>query len=146
LWAEAVELYRAARRKQPRGNLPLHLTGEAAQATALQHQETRRIQTEVDALAGIIGKWLNIPVLKAILDGADPRFTNLNETGEELIVRDQVSQVEIWVDCLGKEETTYRRNEALVLARAMRLVGGWELGNNHRTARFGLQKMWRRSS
>jgi predicted P-loop ATPase len=142
LWAEAFHGYREARKLRPKGALPLYIEGTEAQSYALEHQESRRIQTEADAFAGIIGAWLDEPVPRSLLDGVDASFQKLDGGSEETVLRDQISLIEIWVSRLRKDEASYGRKEANMLGRAMRLVGGWALNGSYRKSRFGKQKKW----
>lgn len=145
IWGEAVHLYREMRAKHPRGELPLFLEDREAQSYALRMQESRRITTEVDGFAGIVGAWLDAPVSVAKLEGLEARFDDLERGPDAKVLRETVSLPEIWEDCLGNDRRQYKRQDALMLSKVMRLVGGWENDDRPtRTKRFGIQKLWRR--
>ncbi|PAQ11112.1 VapE domain-containing protein [Mesorhizobium temperatum] len=67
IWAEAVSIYHGMSAKHGSADLPLHLT-DAAAATALVMQESRRVETSEEMLAGQIHAWLAEPI------GTDDRF------------------------------------------------------------------------
>lgn len=141
IWAEAVHLYREMRKKQPRGTLPLYLTNEESQREALEKQESRRVQTEIDVYAGVIQQWLAEPVPVSRIEGS--KFSNLD--GESKVLRMSVCLPEIWEQCFGNDIRQYKRSDALALGRAVRLVPGWGLNEKVvRTHKYGPQKVWRR--
>lgn len=116
LWAEALILYREMRAAQPFGTLPLYLTNPEAQTIAARLQESRRVETPDDALAGQISAWLARPVSSgnAIEDGEAPRF------------RTETCLIEIWMECMGGSKTGYTVPVSQSIGRAMKLVPGWE--------------------
>src|SRR5690606_37961468 len=59
VWAEAVAIYHQMRSDQPLGTLPLYLRDAEAKATAAQLQESRRVETAEDGIAGRISGWLD---------------------------------------------------------------------------------------
>jgi hypothetical protein len=139
VWAEAFAIYREMRVKQPHGTLPLYLDGAALQQ-ALGLQESRRVETEADALAGLISDWLKRPIVTGSFD------SDTDDSGEPRY-RTETCLIEIWCECLGNEARSYYNNRQahLSLAKAMRLVEGWDsAGSKTFRAPYGKQKMYAR--
>ncbi len=136
LWAEAVVLYQAMRAAQPIGDLPLYLTGAAAQAIALQHQESAQVENADEAQAGQIGAWLDTPIMSGSVD--DDR-----DADSKSIVRNETCLLEIWVECLKKDRGLYNQQTAQMLGRAMRMVPGWTVEKKARryNREYGLQRV-----
>jgi hypothetical protein len=136
LWAEAVVLYRAMRVEQPVGDLPLYLTGAAAQAIAFQHQESAQVESADEAQAGQIGAWLDTPIMSGSVD--DDR-----DAEGRAIVRNETCLLEIWVECLKKDRGLYNQQTAQMLGRAMRMVPGWTVETKARryNREYGLQRV-----
>lgn len=124
VWAEAVELYRALRAEQPVGDLPLYLTNQDAQRSALEAQEARRQQTEADAYVETVGPWLNAPYPP---DRMDPDTT---------VIRNHVTTTEIWTDCLGMNGVP-NRSAQMELGKALKKMG-WQ----RRKIRVGAASIW----
>ncbi len=139
LWAEAVVLYQAMRAAQPIGDLPLYLTGAAAQAIALQHQESAQVENADEAQAGQIGAWLDTPIMSGSVD--DDR-----DADGKSIVRNETCLLEIWVECLKKDRGLYNQQTAQMLGRAMRMVPGWTVEKKARryNREYGLQRVFAR--
>lgn len=113
IWAEAVALYRAMRVTQPHGTLPLYLTDPEAKATAARLQESRRVESADDAMAGRIAAWLDKPVASGSIDDGDPA------------PRNETCLVQIWCEALDSDMRSYNQAVAQMLGRAMRLIPGW---------------------
>jgi hypothetical protein len=111
LWAEAVLLYREMRAAQPVGTLPLHLRGDESRTIAAGLQESRRMETSDDGMAGVIAAWLASPINDGGFDDLDknqqPRY------------RDRVCLPQIWVECLRGDLKSYTQTQAQAIARAM---------------------------
>ncbi len=135
IWAEAFAIYREMRGKQPRGTLPLYLDGTALQE-ALGLQESRRVETEADAMAGQIGAWLDRPI-------ATGSFDDDTDACGEPLYRSETCLIEIWCECLGNDRRSYNRQSQLSLSNAMRLVQGWDLaGSKTFAVPYGKQRMY----
>jgi hypothetical protein len=134
LWAEALNLYRQMREAQPRGTLPLYLTGVDARAMAERLQESRKVESVDDVLIGQLVDWLDRPI-------NDGGFDDV-ETDGTPIYRDRVCLPEIWTECMGNDMRSYRGGEPAALGRAMRRVPGWRYveGSRERFGRFGQQR------
>lgn len=116
IWAEVLVMYREMRAKQPFGNLPLFLTDEAAATEAVMLQQSRKIETAEDVLAGQILHWLDQPIDDA------PEFDDLDADAPK-IYRDATCTQEIWVEVLGGRTNNIPQSEAIKIGRAMGLVG-----------------------
>lgn len=136
LWAEAVVLYQAMRAAQPIGDLPLYLTGAAAHAIALQHQESAQVENADEAQAGQIGAWLDTPIMSGSVD--DDR-----DSDGKANIRNETCLLEIWVECLKKDRGLYNQQTAQMLGRAMRMVPGWTPEKKARryNREYGLQRV-----
>jgi predicted P-loop ATPase len=145
IWAEAVHMYREARVAQPCGELPLYLTNREVQVHARELQESRRVQTEIDAFVGMTESWLNTPTDLDRIDGVAAKFDDLDGGPAPKVLRTTVCLPEIWKECLAKDMRNYKRSDAVALGRIMRRLKAW-VGNEKavRTKRYGVQKVWRR--
>ncbi len=137
LWAEAVEVYRAMRKKQPVGTLPLYLTNPVSLAYAEALQEDRRIEGAEDGLAGRIAEWLNTPITD------EHGFEDQDEDAEPP-VRNQTCLLEIWTLCLHRDASSYGQIQAQQLGSAMRKIGGWNDVGRKRMPHFGRQRVFER--
>lgn len=120
IWAEALVLYRAMRTSQPHGILPLYLADDEAKITAARLQESRRVETSDDIMAGRIAEWLSSPVVTGSMDD------DFEEDGAPRY-RTETCLVEIWTQCLGNDARALKQAESQGLGRAMRLVPDWSL-------------------
>jgi predicted P-loop ATPase len=136
IWAEALHSYRAMRRVQPRGTLPLYLTNGEAQKTAATLQESRKVESTEAALAGRIAEWLDRPINNGGFDddpSGEPRF------------RIETCLLEIWCECLGRDEAQYVGAWPSTLGRAMRMVPNWlESNRKPRFPKYGQQRAFER--
>lgn len=134
LWAEALVLYREMRAAQPYGTLPLYLADEDACATAARLQESRRVESHDDMLAGQIGAWLDRPI----------QTGDIADEGEGA-VRTETCAIEIWTECLGKDLGSYNQSSAQLIGRALRRVPGWSSpGKYGNHGRYGKQRTFER--
>lgn len=133
IWAEAITLYRQMRVEKPRGTLPLYLVDSEARETAERLQESRKVESTEDGLTGRIEEWLNKPINEGGF-----------ETGSDEI-RQEVCLLQIWCDCLGRDEGQYVGGWPMTLGRAMRAVPGWiETSKRPRFGKFGQQRAFER--
>lgn len=132
LWAEAHAVYVQMRKECPveMGDLPLYLENAHAAEEAARLQESRRVESADDALAGQIAAWLQAPALSGSLED-DPTF------------RTETCLVELWVECMGNERKNYGNAASQILGRAMRLVPGWSSSSSKtRFVKYGQQRVW----
>lgn len=113
IYAEAYQMYLALRAKQPFGDLPLYMEDEGAQAEAVAMQNSRRVETSEEALAGKISAWLDNPI------GSDDGFEDL---GTPAILRNETCMAQIWEECLGRNGSI-PTTEATKIGKALQLVG-----------------------
>lgn len=140
LWAEAVVLYRQMREEQPYGDLPLYLTGKAAQDEAEAMQESRRAEDVSDEWAGAISAWLDKPVRLSELQ-AEGDFEDVDGP-KEMVVRTRTCLPEIWEKCFGKDKANYTPLQQQPLRRALDKVKGWEgPRNGRRVPVYGFQRV-----
>lgn len=139
LWAEALHLYRTLRESQPHGILPLYLADPEAKATAARLQESRRVESADDALAGRIEAWLSAPINSGSYDD------DHDDRGEP-VYRTETCLAEIWSDCLGNDQRSYNQAGAQSLGRAMGLVSDWHLctvgSGKRRFPKYGQQRFY----
>jgi hypothetical protein len=132
LWAEARAVYVQMRKECPveMGDLPLYLENADAAEEAARLQESRRVESADDALAGQIAAWLQAPVMSESLEDDQP-------------FRTETCLLELWVECMGNDRKNYSNAAAPMLGRAMRLVPGWSLSSSKkRFAKYGQQRFY----
>lgn len=137
LWAEAVAIYRSMRAEKPRGTLPLYLADRESRAIAARLQESRRVESPDDVMAGKIAEWLDMPLSTGSIDD------DLDADGKP-IYRNEVCTIMIWVECLGKDEASFKTVEQGSVNRALSKVPGWGPAGSHRFARYGKQRVFSR--
>ncbi|PZU45312.1 MAG: hypothetical protein DI568_13740 [Sphingomonas sp.] len=121
LWAEAMSIYRAMRKAQPEGTLPLYLDNDDAAREAERLQESRRVETSDDALAGVVAAWLAAPIRTGDID---------DET--EGKPREITCLPEVWRGIGNAGMPKYQ--DSLALGRAMALAGWVKDGGRPRFA------------
>ncbi|MGA1831619.1 VapE domain-containing protein [Rhizobium wenxiniae] len=119
IWAEAVHIYHQMCKDYGHlDRLPLHMKGEGA-AQAIEMQESRRVETVEEALAGEIIRWLNTPL--------DAEFDDL-EPGMEPLMRQETCMTQIWREMMGRDGSI-PHTESVKIGRAMQLVK-WDRSHN----------------
>lgn len=130
LWAEAryrfLELHE-----------PTHLD------TDLERQATnvRDAHEEEDPMVGIISKFLDMPVPKALLDGGDVLDIGPDEP---MVVRDSTCIAELWVECLGNDRGNLNTNRSRAISNVMKDLPGWQQTCVKRFAKYGPQRAYER--
>lgn len=114
IWAEALHIYRQMEKEHEGRTLPLYLTDEAGNL-AVEMQESRRVETAEEMLAGKIEAWLDQPI-GVEFDDLDPDAPK--------IYRDETCVQQIWEDLLGRDGAIPHA-ESIKLGRAMQIVG-WD--------------------
>lgn len=137
LWAEAVVLYTQMRVAKPHGTLPLYITDPEARRIAARLQESRRVESPDDVLAGRIAEWLDRPVSEGGFDE--------DETGSGS-VRNEVCTGQIWVECLQGDARAFKATEQAMVNRAMQRVPGWGSDGTQKRfpAPYGKQRVFYR--
>jgi|TARA_R110000868_G_scaffold128723_3_gene337046 hypothetical protein len=128
-WAEAVAGFRVMRSQMPVGNLPLHLSDAVLVDAA-------RVASQFKAEA-VHEQWSGL--FAAFLAGETTPLAPLG------IIRDRISTIELWVECLGGSRTNYPNSQAQMVARAMKSVPGWTLGGKARVPNYGVQRVFVRT-
>lgn len=137
LWAEALTLYRAMRVAKPRGTLPLYLSDTAARVIAERLQDSRKVETTEDALAGQIQEWLDRPI-------NDGGFDDVEKDGTP-IYRNETCLVQIWTECLGRDIAQYVSSWPAMLGRSIRQIPDWQMsGARMRFGKHGQQRAFKR--
>jgi len=138
IWAEGFLMYRALRESCKLRELPLYMQSEDAKAEAVKLQESRRVDTAEDSLAGRIEAWLDQPI------GTETGFDDLDADAPKEY-RSVTCALEVFTDLMGNDPGKYNSSEATRVGRALARVKGWErLPNPVMTARFGRQRVFRR--
>lgn len=136
MWAEAVVVYQQMRAAQPFGTLPLYLADPEARAIAARLQESRRMESPDDVMAGKIGEWLEKPYSNG---GFDEDETNRGS------VRNETCSAQIWVECLQGDPRAFKTTEQSMVNRAMQRVPGWASdGSQRRFDVYGKQRVFYR--
>lgn len=137
LWAEARAIYQQMRKDQPKGWLPLYLADTAASEEAERLQESRRIETVEDVMAGQITSWLDTPI------AADDGFST-----DETVLRNTTCLKQLWVEGLGNDPRAFNAQSAQAVGRALRLVKGWENRSSRQRiiGKYGKQRAYYRAS
>ncbi len=128
IWAEAYVVYRQMRAEQPIGTLPLYLRDREAARIANTLQESRRIITNTDTLAGMIEEWLQTPVHSGDI-------TEKNATK-----RMKTCAMDVWVHCFGKDRTSFPPADRNAIIKVLDKLPGWkEVGQRRFDAKVGRQ-------
>lgn len=114
VWAEALTIYRDMEARAKGGTLPLFLTEEAA-SQALVMQESRRVETAEEMLAGKIGAWLDQPIAD------DTGFDDLDPEAPKAY-RQETCVQQIWEEMLGRDGSI-PHTESTKIGRAMNILG-----------------------
>lgn len=140
LFTEAVTLYAAGE--------PLHLAGEAAagaliaQAGAVEADEREGLVREyLDTLLPANWEWMGSFERSGFLRGEG--FTG-GPTGT--VQRTEVSNAEIWTECLGRQHGDMLPRDSYTIASIMTRIEGWERTEQRvRQPIYGRQRIYRRT-
>ncbi|CAH2404511.1 VapE domain-containing protein [Mesorhizobium escarrei] len=114
VWAEALHIFRRMEAEHNGAPLPLYLTDEAAKAAVVM-QESRRIESAEEVLAGQITSFLDQPI------GTDDRFDDLDPDAPKTY-RNETCIRQLWEEMLGRDGAV-PHTETVKIGRAMLLVG-----------------------
>lgn len=124
IWAEAVAMYRSLRIGTV-GDLPLHLADAEAESEASLIQDSRRVETPEDVLAGNIMAWLDTPI------GDDSEFDDL-DPNQPKILRNATCTAQIWEEFMGGKKGQMSNIDGMRIAAALKMIG-WERTEKLRT-------------
>jgi predicted P-loop ATPase len=115
IWAEAVSIYQQMMKDYAHlPALPLYMKHEAAQI-ALEMQESRRVETPEEELAGVITAWLDTPL------GAE--FEDLDDDIPK-VYRNETCMSQVWREMMGRDGDI-PHTSAIKIGKALQLVG-WD--------------------
>lgn len=119
IWAEAVHIYHQMCKDYAHlDRLPLHMKGEGA-IQAIEMQESRRVESVEEALAGEIINWLDTPL--------DAEFDDLDPDAKPLM-RQETCLTQIWREMMGRDGSI-PHSESIKIGKAMQLVK-WPRSHN----------------
>lgn len=132
VWAEVLCWYHDARQAQPYGELPLYLTGEEAQAEALQQQQSRREAGDAAAWAGQIGDFLDTPFKT---DMASSTWS----------IREMTCMAQLFEEVLGMGPGRKTVLDYDHMKEALEIAGWVPTGHNNVIRPYGKQKSYERT-
>lgn len=134
IWAEAKNLYELGEE--------LVLSPEAEIMAA----EAQREAMEQDDRQGLVEKYLDrlLPDTWDLMD-VDQRLMFLDSDEEGTVRRTQVSNIEIWVEALGRRDTTIEAKDSYAIAKIMAKIPGWVKTNKRVSGTtYGRQRVYER--
>lgn len=139
IWAEAKHIWKNSEK--------LYLEGELVRTAELVQREAM----ESDERQGLVEDYLNLLVPEN-WDSMDIykrrefiRDTNDPTRPKGAILRDYVSNPEIWSECFGRRADELKPTDSYALAAIMMRVSGWERSNERRQiANYGRQRVYKR--
>lgn len=145
IWAEAVATYQVMRLEQPFGPLPLYIKDKQVESQASEMQESRKIISNEEILAGQIENWLDMPCSKEQLKGV---FASGDDDawGEnsEKFTRVVTCSTEVYEKVLGLDRRKIATDKAsqFLIAKAFQLIPGWERSSDQgRYGQYGKQRV-----
>lgn len=114
MWAEALQIYLRMREETGHGELPLYLKDEAAE-TAEIIQESRRLESSEEVMAGEIRAWLDESI-GAEFDDLDPN--------EPKVYRNETCIAQIWKEMMEKSGSPSHM-DSMRIGKALQLIN-WE--------------------
>ncbi|MFM1524787.1 MULTISPECIES: VapE domain-containing protein [Helcococcus] len=137
-WAEAIYLYKKGEK--------LYLSSEESKY-AMNEQD---IAMETDDREGIIREYLDklLPKNWAELSIFERKnFLNGTEFGESIgsEVRMEVSNLEIWAECFGREPSALKPQDSYAIAAIMKKIEGWKREGYRTQPIYGRQRIYIRN-
>jgi putative DNA primase/helicase len=114
LWAEAKVLYLDYAE-------PLYLEDKTVLAFAMEQQAAR---VESDDWRSVILPWLDQKIPKDYWDKAPNTRGDFHDS-DELVARDRVSPIEVWVECIRGDVDRFEQRHARRINSILRKAGGW---------------------
>lgn len=143
MWAEALVAFK--------NDEPLFLTGEPAKIARAEQDAAM----ETDEREGIVREYLDRPLPldwyeRTLYERRE--FLNSEDFGQVDLLEDQqrqrfeVSNVEIWAECFGKDPAMMRTIDSYAISAIMQKIEGWEKdGSRKRQPIYGRQRVYRRA-
>lgn len=153
IWAEALAIYKAMRRDQPTGDLPLYLSDEHAQAEAEVLQTGARQRQMFEQWVEQITDWLDAPVSLQQLwnEYGYERFADAKTLGfdpEKLMVQRVVTRDSDILKHVLREDGVVKNQQTIQnFDAAMGMIREWDsmkvVTGRDRASFFGLQARWK---
>lgn len=141
VWAEAYQMYLELRASCKLTELPLYLKSKEARDEAAMLQDSRRVESAEEVLAGEIEAWVNTPI------GSEDGFDDLDEDAPP-VYRNAICAAQVWCEMLGRDRGTMGTAEATRVGRALGQVDGFMKFSKHqvRTSKYGKQRVFIRKT
>ena len=120
IWGEVLHLYKAMRKKQPTGDLPLYLTDAEAIAESERLQADAQVYNESDTYAEKMADYLNSHVNEDGWDDFDEVMSN-----PKRVRRRYVTIGEVWTDAL-EQNMKHTRTDSQAVGRGLK-ANGWKI-------------------
>lgn len=120
IWGEVLHLYRAMRKEQPTGTLPLYLTDKEAIAESERLQSDAQVYNESDTYAEKMAEYLNSHINEEGWDDFDEVMSN-----PKRVRRRYVTVGEIWTDAL-EQNLKHTRTDSQAVGRGLK-ANGWRI-------------------
>jgi predicted P-loop ATPase len=125
IWAEAYARFRALRKAQPRGRLPLYLSGTAAADEAFLLQRDRKIESTQEVLAGRIEEWLATPIVKSDLRESVAVTFVKHADPKTRFIRTRTCIAQIWDEMMGFSGKPITDRETKDISAALHALNEW---------------------
>jgi len=128
LWAEALHLYREARKARPHGSLALHLESPEAQAIALGQQEERYIETMDDTYGAQMQAWVDTLCMESDIEVRQRNHSDRMDAADPNVQmgrRNLFHAQQFWTQCLGRDLKDISNVTLQQLAAAAGSLEGW---------------------
>jgi hypothetical protein len=123
IWGETLHLYKAMRKEQPKGDLPLFLSDADAIAESEQLQSDAQVYNESDSYAEAISGFLNSHINEEGWDDFDAVMGNPTK-----VRRRYVTVGQVWVDAL-EQNIKHTRTDSQAVGRALK-ANGWVISKS----------------
>lgn len=137
-WAEAKEMYLKGEK--------LYLEG----AMIAESEKEQQKAMEVDERVGMVEEYLNTPVPSNWEDmnlfQRRSFFEQDPTSAKGTMLRDTISNAEIWCECFGKDLSSIKPTDSYAIAALMVQVPGWERTQKIKKSKlYGRQRLYERS-
>jgi putative DNA primase/helicase len=149
IWAEAMAIYKAMRRDQPTGDLPLFLSNPEALVEAEELQQAARTKLTYERWIEAATDWLDEPVPLRTLMASVGMMDHFDEDGDKLVIRCAFRPTDFETAVLKMDRLPQNDLTTGNIEKAIEFLPGWsappktENGRgNQRTYSFGKQGRW----